>query len=652
MSGAAGRAFERVLIIMFENQYRSYVLENPFMRRLAARGIHLANYFGVMHPSQTNYIASIAGELCNVFSDDRPDPLPQRTVVDLVEESPFDLNWAAYMDSYVPQNALWFPDLVPQDQYPYVIKHDPFSSFSRILRNETRWRRIGDESRFWRDLVAGRLPEYAWLTPNMWNDGHYILDTHEEPEDRTELIPQLASWLESFFADLRFPGPGSLLPPGTLVVVTFDESDFQAQYTAALKYTYDGPNQIYTVLLGDMIEPGVEEEGYNHYSLLRTIEKNFGLDDLGKNDAHASWFRFLWGHRFAWDGPEPTPVVCGPVVAASGLGDTLHVVHGDGSGGLLHSAWAGGTWSAPREVDSSTAGATAAALGTLGGELVLAYAGADGLLASLRYREGEGWTALETPSVAGVRRMAVTPFADGDDRALMLAWADRDGRLHSLVYRSGGWAEAPVDTGHQGPEALALSAIGPSLLLIHKAAGDQMDAISYNAADYNVIDVPPDGGGEWVGPYDSTTRGLWSPSGFRVAHFSAGHSRRTPGVDQPVEDAYRAGDRLAAAELEGVIHMVHPGAGEPLLLETRFSVAGVMTAKLPVSYKASDEKTTSNGYGTLAEAGWERQVPVPGAYLAPTGALALCRVGRRLVLLHQPDGAARLEMRVGGYTGA
>jgi hypothetical protein len=69
VDNAKRRAFDHILIIMFENQYRGYVMENAFMRRLARQGIQLGNYFGVMHPSQTNYIASIAGELCNVTSD-------------------------------------------------------------------------------------------------------------------------------------------------------------------------------------------------------------------------------------------------------------------------------------------------------------------------------------------------------------------------------------------------------------------------------------------------------------------------------------------------------------------------------------------------------------------------------------------------------
>ena len=52
------RAFDHVLIVMFEHEHGSYVLQNPFMRRLAKKGIELSNFYGVMHPSQTNHIAS------------------------------------------------------------------------------------------------------------------------------------------------------------------------------------------------------------------------------------------------------------------------------------------------------------------------------------------------------------------------------------------------------------------------------------------------------------------------------------------------------------------------------------------------------------------------------------------------------------------
>lgn len=84
------------------------MLQNPYMANLAEQGIELTNSFGVMHPSQTNYITSIAGELCGVSDDDAPSPLlKQQTIVDLIEASPGQLKWKAYMDSYIADNNPW-----------------------------------------------------------------------------------------------------------------------------------------------------------------------------------------------------------------------------------------------------------------------------------------------------------------------------------------------------------------------------------------------------------------------------------------------------------------------------------------------------------------------------------------------------------------
>ena len=149
MSFRAERVFDRVLVLMFENQYRSYVLDNPFFRRLARQGIELGNYNGVMHPSQTNYIAAIAGELCGVTEDDPPPALlTQRTIVDLLEEAPGHLRWKGYMESFDPAANRWSPTLKPADACPYYVKHNPFASFEGIVRDQRRWGRIDCEAGF------------------------------------------------------------------------------------------------------------------------------------------------------------------------------------------------------------------------------------------------------------------------------------------------------------------------------------------------------------------------------------------------------------------------------------------------------------------------------------------------------------------------
>lgn len=644
------RAFDHVLIIMFENQYRGYVMENPYMRRLARQGIQLGNFFGVMHPSQTNYIASIAGALCNVTSDDRPPLLAERTIVDLIEEAPGQLRWKAYMESYVRQATPWTSSFTPKDAHPYHLKHNPFASFSSIIRSEERWNRIDNEAALFADLLNGELPEYAWFTPNVWSDGHWIDGTMDDPQPRAPvLVDQLARWLEDFFERLRFPGPRSHLPPRTLVVVTFDESDFEEDYQPDLASSYDGPNQIYTVLLGDGIEPGFEEEGYNHYSLLRTIEVNFSLGHLGKNDVGANWFQFLWGRRFEWSAPQDTPFRgnSGGPVCAAGFAGALFVACAatDGTVRVRTRTADSGRWSAEEALPLEGSGGLAMAATFT--ELVLLACSVSGAFQCAKYDLLHGWSAESPPIGATVASFALASFAR--ETKIMLAFADPSGDVFSCVRSDNGsatrWA-APVPVPAARTDGgMALGALGETLLLIVKTPGAQsMNVVSYNSAPFNVVTVPPN---KYGGAQDNTTVDAWSPSAFPVAHFSS----RPDAIDQrqPSARPYETSGPMAIATLDGVMHLVHPGSGNPMLMTETFSIAGVMTPSQPVSYKSADSKAASNGFGTLAEAGWSQQSPIFDARCQPGGTLALGRTGNQVLLLCRASAGSALRLYEGRY---
>jgi hypothetical protein len=77
------------------------------------------------------------------------------------------------------------------------------------------------------------------------------------------------TYLTNFFAGKTFPAK-------TLIVVTFDEDDFSQN------------NQIYTLVKGDFITAGTNNINYNHFSMLRTIEDNWNLGNLGQGDASAA----------------------------------------------------------------------------------------------------------------------------------------------------------------------------------------------------------------------------------------------------------------------------------------------------------------------------------------------------------------------------
>lgn len=713
MGGSDGLVFDHILIIVFENEYRSYVMHNPYFRDLAKQGIDLANHFGNMHPSQTNYVSSVAGELCNITWDWPPYPslLSQRTIADLMEEArPRPrLRWKAYLQGNV--KTLWRPDLQPKDfsvpfpvpnelwattpepfksiaqpPYPYAYFHNPFFLFERIVRKRERWDRIEDESAFWRDLLTGDFPEFAWFSPDLWNDGHYLYGTAEEPADRAPLIEQQAQWLKSFFTSLRFPGPNSRLPPRTLVVVTYDEADFDTDYDAHVGSTYDGPNQIYTVLLGDMVKPGVHVEGSNHYSMLKTVEKNFGLPSLGKNDAESNWWQFLWGRQFAWRPPAETPVVAAGAVAAAALGDRLHVIYAGADNALKSRSFDGTTWS--KEQPAGSASGTDLSLIAHERELLLVYKDTKGNLNQLDYAPGRGWSATPlglVPGPVGAFSLAAIEF----NGTAMLAYAASDGTLYSIARTADGWGE-PVAVGHKTDGDLTLAVLGPSLYLIHKAVGsDRMKVVSYNTADFNAVTISMECGG----PDSDTTKNVWSPSEFPVAYYWRGPAPRTPTADQPLLLPYVGGAPLAAATLDGVIHLAHPQPQGAQVMTETFSLSGIMTPKNPVSWvtqakaglrsagrgaqhrsrfsiwarfldqpkpsaatlkdaaAAAKAKAplTSNGFGTLAEAGWSVQQPIARVRNHAAGGLAMARVGARLMLLSQPKAGGPLHLSVGEY---
>ena len=264
-------AFDRIFIIMFENELESAVLQDDYMRDLQARGVRLSDYHGVTHPSQPNYIAAIAG--LPFVTDDTCQDIDATSIVDLLEAK--GVTWKAYMED-LPEDKKAV--CISADEL-YYRKHNPFVSLNNIRNNPDRLAKIVNAKRLQDDIDAGKLPQFCWYTPNIQNDGH-------SPPDASALhrwsgVEFLSQWLQGFIEPLL---ANSGFMKGTLVVVTFDESLPHAD------------NHVYTTLLGNMVKPGtVEPDRYDHYSLLRTIEENFDLGTLRRNDLTADWFRFLWG---------------------------------------------------------------------------------------------------------------------------------------------------------------------------------------------------------------------------------------------------------------------------------------------------------------------------------------------------------------------
>lgn len=254
------RAFDKVFIIVLENTDYRAAMAQAYLKDLASKGANLSNFFALTHPSYPNYLALTAGSTFGITSDGQTD-LDKTNIVDLLEAK--GISWKVYAEQY-PNNPC-YKGIISNG---YVRKHTPMLSFVDVQNNPTRCAKVVSAQQLSQDIASNNLPQYSLYIPDMDNDGH---DTG---------IRFAAKWLQGFLTPLQ---DNKNFSAGTLVVVTFDEG------------LEGSTNQIYTVLLGEPIKPGsVNNTRYTHYDLLRTIEDNFKLGNLGREDAKASFISGVW----------------------------------------------------------------------------------------------------------------------------------------------------------------------------------------------------------------------------------------------------------------------------------------------------------------------------------------------------------------------
>jgi hypothetical protein len=182
------RAFNRIFIIMLENELEPTVRQDPFMLHLQSQGVRLSDYHGVAHPSQPNYVATIAG--VPVVADDNCVDIDRTNLIDLLEAR--GITWKAYMENLAEdQKAICI-----SDDGMYFRKHNPFFSFNNVRNNPERLARIVNASWLKNDVQGNELPQFSWYTPNIQNDGHSPPGV--SGGDYSRSVSFLSTWLKSF----------------------------------------------------------------------------------------------------------------------------------------------------------------------------------------------------------------------------------------------------------------------------------------------------------------------------------------------------------------------------------------------------------------------------------------------------------------------
>ncbi|KAK9449297.1 putative acid phosphatase [Limtongia smithiae] len=270
-STVTGKVFDHFFVIWLENTDYDAANTQADLEWLAQYGIKLTNYLSLTHPSEPNYVAAVGGDYFGMNSDNFfRVPSNVSNIVDLLESK--NISWAEYQE-HQPYAGFEGFNYSNQETFAndYVRKHNPLVIYDSIANNQTRLDNIKNFTSFYDDLEAGTLPQWAFITPNMTNDGH----------DTT--IDVSGSWSRTFLEPLL---NNTKFMSNTLVLLTFDENE-----------TYTIQNKVWALLLGDVISASLQgttdDTVYTHYSEIATVEANWDLPHLGRGDADANVFSLV-----------------------------------------------------------------------------------------------------------------------------------------------------------------------------------------------------------------------------------------------------------------------------------------------------------------------------------------------------------------------
>jgi phosphatidylinositol-3-phosphatase len=262
-----------VVVVVMENKEQGRVLGGkhaPYLTRVARRGGVAANSFGVRHPSLPNYIALVSGSTQGITSDCTDCTAPAPNLATQLEGA--HRTWGAYLE------GLPAPCARPSTAGRYAKKHDPFAYDPAIAANPARCRRRVPLDRLGADVRAGRLPDFALVTPDLCHDTH---DCGIGAGDR-------------FLARL-VPGLLPALGPHGFLVITYDEGDSDRGCCGG---SHGG--RIATVVVGPDVARGtIMARPIDHYGVLATIETAFGVPHLAaaRDPRHGSLAALFRGGR-------------------------------------------------------------------------------------------------------------------------------------------------------------------------------------------------------------------------------------------------------------------------------------------------------------------------------------------------------------------
>jgi hypothetical protein len=314
---------DRVFVITLENHSQHSVIgdsNSPYLTGLARQYGEAADYFGVTHPSEPNYIAMISGSNWFTNNDNPANRFDHTNLVDELEAH--HISWGGYMEALPASDPL--TDFWPTSADPlYASKHNPFPLFTDIRDNPARVADIKPYTALAGDLNGTHAPRFVFISPDQCNDMHGgvnhaiaghpetpcpFSNANDDPAD-VHLKQNADAFVHSAVTTIM---SSRAWTPHSAIFIVADEGDFTGN---AVNGGWDSPAGCCdspVLPAGDpdisatwpggvfggalvpaiVIDPSgprnfVSNVPYNHYSLLRTIEDAWHLNELAFTSDHA-----------------------------------------------------------------------------------------------------------------------------------------------------------------------------------------------------------------------------------------------------------------------------------------------------------------------------------------------------------------------------
>jgi hypothetical protein len=283
--------FEHVFVVVEENQNYEEVIGNtkdlPYLNSLAAKYGVATNYYANTHPSLNNYFYLTAGRAGtrSPWIGDLADKFPGEVAGDNIASilAANGKTWKAYAES-LPRSGY-----VGGDHFPYVKRHNPFAYFDSVRQGQagtgqtSQTANIVSFEKFADDLQRDSLPDYSFIVPNLYNDGHHDAVTRRTASCGDHRALQgLDTWLKANMEPLI---ASPTFKRGGLLMIVFDEGcETGPKADSRLdpkRPDLRGGGHVPAVIISSRTPAGAtSDELFHHESILRLSLKALGVEQF------------------------------------------------------------------------------------------------------------------------------------------------------------------------------------------------------------------------------------------------------------------------------------------------------------------------------------------------------------------------------------